>query len=312
VITDPPASVHLERTFAEWKTTIFAENDPTAFLPATCSKCHMTPTKGVIADGPGLDVKVRDYGFHDHTMAAVDMALTPFPQMDAQKTAVNLILKPSLGIIGLRPPGSSQAKGGICLDPPGDLYVRVDSLSPGHMFPSGAGQDRRVWLEVIAYDANGNEVFHRGQVPDGTDPEQTSDTSLTCPDGPVNCATFNDRTFKMDGSQAHFFWDVATVQSNLIKPPITRDPNSPLYDHSTTVHYPVGALYTNIDKIEAKIWVRPLPFGALDELVSSGDLDPSIRAALAKPDATLASATSTWLKSTKGTGLAINTNCNPF
>src|SRR5881394_1184582 len=102
----------------------------------------------------------------------------------------------------------------------------------------------------------------------------------------------------MDGSQAHFFWDVATVTSNLIKPAITRDPNSPLYDHSTTVHYNIGAAYTNIDRIEAKIWVRPLPFGAIDELIASGDLDPSVRATLAKPDATLQSATSTWLKST--------------
>jgi hypothetical protein len=58
--------------------------------------------------------------------------------------------------------------------------------------------------------------------------------------------------------------------------------------------------------------VRPLPFGALDELIMSGDLDPSVRDQLAKPEATMLAATSTWLKSTAGTGPALNTGCNPF
>jgi hypothetical protein len=272
----------------------------------------MTPSKDVIADAPGIDVISRDDGFHDHQMAAIDTALTPFPQMAEQRAAVEKILKPSLGIIGLRPQGSSAAPGGICLDPPGTLSVRVDSLSPGHMFPSGAAQDRRVWLEVTAYDAANNIVYQRGVVPDGTDPEDVNDTTLQCPTGMLNCAGFYDRTYKADDTRAHFFWDVARYDTNLIRPPITRDPNSPAYDHSTTVKYEIGAAYTSIDRIEAKIYVRPLPFGSIDELIASGDLDPNVRTALAQPETTMLAATSTWLKSTKGTGLAVNTNCNPF
>lgn len=312
-VVTPGLDVHLERTFAEWKTTIFALDDPSALLPATCSRCHMTPTKDVIADGPGLSVKSRDNGFHDHSMAAIDQALTPFPNMDLQRAEIDKILKPAIGVIGLRPLGSDQAPGGICLDPPGVLKVRVDSLTPGHSFPSGAAQDRRVWLEVTAYDAANNVVFQRGLVPDGTDPELTSDPSLTCPSGPtVDCAAFFDKTFKADGSPGHFFWDVTRYESNLIRPAITRDANSPAYDHSTTVKYDIGGNYTQIDRIETKLWVRPLPFGAIDELISSGDLDPAVRTSLAKPEATMLASTSTWLKSTKGTGVAVNTNCNPF
>jgi hypothetical protein len=260
-------------------------------------------------------VKARDDGFHDHLMPAIDQALiSTFPQIAEQRAAIDTILKPSLGIVGARPLGSLAAPGGICLNPPGELRVRVDSLSVGHHFPSGAAQDRRVWVEVIAYDASNNIVFQRGQVPAGTDPEHTTDTSLTCPNGVADssCAGFWDRTYKADNSQAHFFWDVARVDSKLVRPAITRDPNSPDYDHSSTVTYNVGAAFTNIDRIEAKVWVRPLPFGALDELIMSGDLDPSVRDQLAKPEATMLATTSTWLKSTKGTGPAINTNCNPF
>lgn len=309
-----PAAVHIERTYQEWQTTIFALDDPQRHL--TCSKCHMTPSKGVIADNPMLgDVKTRDQGFHDHTMPALDQALiSTFPQIAEQRAAIDVILKPAIGIKGPRALGGSDARGGICLDPPGILYVRLDSLGVGHHFPSGAAQDRRVWLEVTAYDATNNVVFQRGVVPDGTDPELTSDTTLTCPNGVTDptCAGFWDRTYKADNTPAHFFWDVARVDSKLLRPPITTDQNSPDYDHSSTVTYNVGAAFSNIDRIEAKLWIRPLPFGALDELITSGDLDPSVRDQLAKPEATLLATSSTWLKATKGTGLAMNTNCNPF
>jgi hypothetical protein len=244
--------------------------------------------------------------------------LTPFPQLEEQKKAIETILKPSIGIVGTRPLGSAAAKGGICLDPPGNLFVRVDSLSVGHSFPSGAAQDRRVWLEVTAYDAANVVLFQRGVVPPGTDPEAVNDASMQCPNGPGtptapnDCATFYDKTTKADGTPAHFFWEVANVESNVIRPAITLDQNSPLYDHSSTVKYSVGAAYTNIERIEVKLWLRPLPFGALDELIASGDLDPSVRDTLAKPEMTMLVASSTWLKATKGTGPAVNTNCNPF
>ena len=310
-----PAAIHIERTYKEWQSTVFAIQEPESFLPVTCSKCHMTPSKGVIADNPMItDVKARDNGFHDHSMPAIDQALIPWPQMAEQREGIEVILKPAIGIKGPRALGAPDARGGICLDPPGILYVRLDSLGVGHSFPSGAAQDRRVWLEVTAYDAANNVLFQRGLVPDGTDPEQTNDTTLTCPNGvdDKTCAGFWDRTYKADNRPAHFFWEVARVEGKLIRPPITRDPNSPDYDHSSIVEYQVGAAFSTIDRIEARVWIRALPFGMLDDLIMSGDLDPSIRAQLAKPEMTLLAASSTWLKSTKGTGLAMNTNCNPF
>ncbi|NVB81387.1 MAG: hypothetical protein HOV81_23525 [Kofleriaceae bacterium] len=304
-VTTTPADVHLERTFAEWKTTIFAQDSPQTYL--TCSKCHMTPTTGVIADKPGLDVKSRTDGFHDHHMAAIDSALTPFPQLDTQKAEIEKILKPAVAIVGVRPLGSTAAPGGICVLPNGTITVRVDSLGVGHSFPSGAAQDRRVWIELTAYDAGGAVVFSSGHVPDDKDPEQVDDRYLQCPTGNLNCAGFWDRTYKADNTQAHFFWDVARYDSNLIRPPVTLDPNSVDFDHSTTVTYQVGATST-IDRVEARILVRPLPIAALDELVASGDLDPAIRAKLVSPEATLVATTSTWLKST-----AIPASrCNPF
>lgn len=236
-----PANVHLERSFAEWKTTIFALNDPdpTAFLPQTCSSCDMFPTDGIIADRPDLNVPSRENGFHEHMWPAVDLALTPFPQMAEQEAAVKRDLLPAIAIKGIKPGGTTEAPGGICLNPDLTLTIRIDSFSVGHMFPSGAAQDRRVWLQVEVFDAAGNILFERGTVPDGVDPEQTTDPTLTtdCTAELPSCGTFFDRTFKSDGTPAHFFWEVASYKSRLIRPPVTRDRNSAAYDHSTTVKY---------------------------------------------------------------------------
>lgn len=309
-----PNGVHLERTFGEWKETVFATtpDDPTLQLPQTCSGCHMFPSDGLIAEGEGLDVRPRDYGFHEHAFPGVDLALTPFPEMDEQARLVQRDLDASLQIVGLKPSSNPrEAMGGICVQPGGQIFtVRIDTLNVGHMFPSGASQDRRAWIEVKAFDANNQIVFESGVVPDGVDPETiTNDRYLRC-EGPEACSGFWDRTFKTDGSPAHFFWDVASINSKLLKPAITFNKFDPLYDHSTTVRYEVGPSLATVERIEAKLKLRALPYALLDDLIASGDLDPAIRDRL--PTLEPAAAQSTWLRSTAGTGLAVNTGCNPF
>lgn len=308
-----PSGFHLERSFAEWKTTIFALNDPdpNAFLPQTCSSCHMFPTDGIIADRPDLNVPLRQNGFHEHMWPAVDLALTPFPQMEEQEAAVSRDLLPAIAIKGIKPGGTTEAPGGICLNPDLTLTVRIDSFSVGHMFPSGATQDRRVWLQVEVFDAAGNVIFERGKVPDGVDPEQTNDPTVNCAniDAP-DCAGFWDRTYRSDGEPAHFFWDVASSKSRLIRPPVTRDQNSAAYDHSTTVKYALSPdVYGKADKIVAQIFMRPLPFELLNLLEQSGDLDPAIKTRIKTLPV---GEPSIWTKATAGTGPAINTPCNPF
>lgn len=307
-----PNGVHLERSFAEWKETIFAQTDAAAFLPQTCSSCHMFPSDEPIADKPGLDVPSRRNGFHEHMWPAVDLALTPFPQMAEQEAAVLRDLRPAIAIKGIKPGNTTEAPGGICLLPDSRLTVRIDSFSVGHMFPSGAAQDRRVWLQVQVFDADGNLIYERGNVPDGVDPEETSDPTLTtdCTNNLPSCGTFFDRTYKADGTPAHFFWEVETVQSRLIRPAVTLDPNSAAYDHSTTVEYQLGpAIAGQADRIEARIFMRPLPFAMLRDLEESGDLDPAIKT---RVKTLPVGEPSIWTRATAGTGPAVNTPCNPF
>jgi hypothetical protein len=299
-----PRGVELERTFQEWKTTIFALSDPIFHL--SCGGCHMRSSNGVIADAPGLAVKSRDAGFHEHMWPGIDQALTPFPEIEAQAAAIKRDLDPAIAIIGPAPFASNVQPGGICLDPPGRLTVRVDSFGTGHMWPSGAAQDRRAWLEVIARDADGNAVLTSGVVPDGVDPPELTDINAP-PD--VHLTRMWDSTFKDDGTPAHFFWDVARVRSELLRPPITTDKNSPDFDHSSTAVFDVGPVFASIETITARVRIRALSYAMLDDLVDSGDLAPTIASQLRTLD--IAGAQSTWTRATKGTGPAINTNCNP-
>ena len=255
--------IELERTFLEWKGTFFASSDvPTLHL--TCTGCHAKSSRlEPIADAPG--VKPRLHGLHDHTMAAIDLALTPFPEMEAQRLAVQRILNPSIGIIGPVPLNPSAPQpGGICVTPEqgGLVTVRVDALGTGHSWPSGAAMDRRAWLELIAYDASGAVVFQSGVVPAGMDPEVAD----------PNVFGFWDRTRKADGKPAHFFWEVDQVDSRLLLAA-----SVPGEDVSQTARFAVGASWANIARVTARFRFNPLPYATLDELIASGDLAPAIR-----------------------------------
>jgi nitrate/TMAO reductase-like tetraheme cytochrome c subunit len=274
-----PKGVALERTFSEWKTTFFSSStNPELHL--SCGGCHMPSTaKDVIADDPDANVPERAHGFHEHLWPAIDQAMTAFPNVDVMAGRIQDEIDSTVTIIGLKPlVGDPQS--GICVTPEGGgtIRVRMDTLSLAHAWPSGAAQDRRAWLEVNAYDASNNLLLSTGVVPDGMDPE---DVVYTAPAvAPPAEALMWDRTWKDAGKTmpAHFFWDVVAEDPRYqLKPPITLDPNSPQFDHSSTALIPAIGMQHTIDHVTARIRIRPFAYGVIDELIASGDLDPAIR-----------------------------------
>ena len=295
-----PRGVALERSYTEWQASVFASDDPAHHLPLTCSGCHMQSEGDVIVDNPNLVPKTRPGSLHLHMWPAIDQATTTFPQMTEQQMGVQTILDQALTISGPKP-AVGPAVGGICVTPigGGQISVRMDTVGVGHMYPSGAAQDRRVWLELFAYDASNNVLFKTGDVPDNMDPEEINDPNL---------AGFWDRTFQDSGAPAHFFWDVATEDTtHLLKPSVTIDPTSPLYDHSTTKTF-TAPFYNNIDHITARIRTLPVDHATLDLLVQSGDLDPAIASKFHPLDAQ--TSTRTWTKAAAAAAMPF-TGCCP-
>jgi Cytochrome c554 and c-prime len=297
-----PKGVALERTYTEYQSTFFS--DPTD-LPRheSCGACHMqsNPDIQVIADDPDANVTRRTDGFHLHTFAGIDQALTTFPGMDLQAQRIKDILEPAINIVSPKPT-AGFAPGGICLNPDNTLTVRMDTFSIAHSWPSGAAQDRRAWLEVQAFDAANTLLFASGITADLADPVEDAATT----NGVFWDDTFTDAAKTMP---AHFFWDVVAETPHTLRPPITFVPTDPGFDHSTTKTITVDpAVVPTIDHIEAKLRIRPLSYALLDDLIGSGDLDPAVKGNLA----TLEVVSKEWTRATMGTGNAKFTGCNPF
>ncbi|MCG8558133.1 MAG: hypothetical protein MJD61_23015 [Proteobacteria bacterium] len=249
-----PAAVELERTFKEWRGSIFTKTG------LTCSVCHMdqarTPTP--IAEAPG--VKVRPGYPHSHAFPGVDVALEPFPEQQQQRMLIERELDSTLRVVR------------ICLTRLRKIFVELENQAAGHRWPSGASQDRRAWVEVIAY-AKGQVIWQTGVVQEGQ-----SVTSLSDPD----LWLFRDEALGADGKEVHMFWEVAEIREHTIAAPITADQTLPEFfnNHALRTFPSMGVLPERPDLVTARVRMRPMGLEVLDDLIASGHLDPSIRAAM--------------------------------
>jgi len=250
-----PAGVHLERTYLEWQESIFASESPQQHL--SCGRCHLNGRDGVAADFEGVPLR----RVHDHSMASVDVALTPWPEMEAQREAIDFIWRPAI-------------KPRLCVQPDaGGVKIEyiLDNVTGGHMIPSGAAAERRMWAEIRVEDTDGASIYESGVVEDG---QPVVDAAASDPD----LWEIRDFATKASGDVAHMFWDVREVDSRLLPPAVTNDPTDPRFDHSVTRDYSLlGIAPSSVGRVTAIANLRPVGLDVVDDLVDSGDLDPVIR-----------------------------------
>jgi len=249
--------VALERTFKEWQATVFAV--PPHGL--SCAGCHMAGS-----DGPASAVSTKVRRLHDHGFPAVDVALTPFPLLDAaglghQKQAVQAML-------------DSELQSTLCYDDATQkITVALDNVGAGHDFPSGASQDRRLWASVTAYA--GSQQLYQSGVQAGQTIESGLDPDLWL---------MRDCTYDATGAETHMFWEAAQLASNLLPgpPPLSLDDPTTLTRSHLKYVYPVGAATLPVppDRITLGVSVKAVGDDVLASLVASGDLDPAIAAAV--------------------------------
>jgi hypothetical protein len=255
-----PHGAHIERTFEEWKSSLYAKPGQLA-----CGKCHMEGRDGPAAAVAGAPTR----RVHDHSMAAVDVALAPFFGTDVQRVAVQKLLDSTI----LAKLCVKQTPLGFFAD------VTLDNAFAGHKFPSGAAQDRRVWVELTAYNG-GTAIFSTGQVED-----KKAASAVTDP----NFWLLRDKIFDSSDKETHLFWQAARFESQGLPPAVTTDPNDPTFIHSVTREF---TLPSPPDRVTMKVRMRPLDFDLLDDLVGSGDLDPAVLDKV--PTYDLASGTKEW------------------
>jgi hypothetical protein len=264
--------VQLERTFSEWKGTVFSK--PPAEL--TCSNCHMNGSKGVAAQVTGVGIRE----VHAHDFPAVDVPLTTFPNASDLQTAVQASL-------------DSTLQAALCVKGiPGQVNIQVvlDNVAAGHQWPSGASQDRRAWIEVQAF-SNGmaTPYFTSGVVADGQSVLDLKDPNLWL---------IRDCIFDGMGNEAHMFWDAVSHDSNQLPGPVTLDKLDPAFYMTHAYRdYPAPTstppmLTTMPDRVTMRVRLVPVGLDVLDDLVQSGDLDAGVKTAM--PTFDLAGGTLEW------------------
>ena len=256
-----PAGGHIERTFAEWQGTVFSHGSTA--LP--CGQCHMAGRDGPAAQDPAATTAAPTRRVHEHTFPGVDVALTSFPAAAAQKAQIQAALDTTLQ-------GEICVKGQSSLGN-ATLQIVLDNVGAGHSWPSGATQDRRAWVEVIAY-AKGQILYQSGAVPDGA-----SVTAMADPD----LWLIRDCMFDAHGKQAAMFWSAASVESNLLPGPTTIVPTDPAFYLTHVVRtFPrptsiPPSLATFPDRVTMRVRLVPVGLDVLDDLIQSGDLDPAVK-----------------------------------
>jgi Cytochrome c554 and c-prime len=247
---------HIERTFSEWQGTLFSHGE----LELTCGECHMNGTQGLAAQYPGVGLR----RVHSHQFPGVDLALGSLPQATEQQTAVQQAL-------------DSTLQAALCVKGvPGQATIEVvlDNVAAGHAWPSGATQDRRAWVEILAY-SGAQTIYQSGVVADGQ-----SVTSLTDPD----LWLIRDCIFDGQGNEVNMFWQAASYESNQLPGPVTNVPTNPDYYLTHLMRtYPAATstpsmLTTMPDRVTMRVRLVPVGLDVLDDLIQSGDLDASVKA----------------------------------
>jgi len=243
--------VALERTFLEWKESLFAV--PPHGL--TCASCHMTGSEGKAAVTSN-----RMRRLHDHAFPAVDVTLTAAPgvaELDQRRAVQDQL--------------DSTLQGTICFnDGTQAITVAVDNVAAGHAFPSGATQDRRAWLELTAYA--GAQVVYQSGVKANETVEAATDPDLV---------VLRDCIFDAAGAEVQMFWEARQQTINLIPGPVVATVQDPTSFNRTHVKYAfprTGSLPASPDRITLQVFLKPVGDDVLSSLVASGDLDPAVAA----------------------------------
>ncbi len=166
-----PLDVDLERTYAQWSETIFNSG---AASRQSCGHCHMRGRDGQTT----TTIETPQRRLHDHSMAAVDVALTDFPhraeQLELVRTELESTLLATLCVI--------PASGGA------EVTLELDNVTAGHHFPSGASHDRRVWGRLQVH-LEGADLL----------------------DEPWEFG-LHDRGLDASGEETQLFWEVASIE----------------------------------------------------------------------------------------------------
>ncbi|HTM23355.1 MAG TPA: cytochrome c family protein [Kofleriaceae bacterium] len=239
--------VDIERTYAEWQDSLFAGGA----AALSCSACHMPGADAPAAAVAGAPVR----RVHDHSMPGVDVALTPWPEMEAQRAAVARDLDDAISTRLCVVPGDAGL----------DVSVTLDNLLVGHKWPSGVTHARRAWVELAAWQDGRDQPVYASGLPAEGEAVIGSDPDLW-----LLATHFLDA----DGAPVPVPWRAAEVTGELLPYAVTADRSDPRFYHAVTRTYRIAS---GADRITLHLRIQPVGYDILDLLISLDRLDPAVR-----------------------------------
>jgi hypothetical protein len=262
-----PSGVNLERTLQEYNRGIFSKSatgEPPAF--DSCVGCHMPGQEALAAIAPEGTAKRI---VHEHLWPGIDLALTHFPNRAALRSAVEDC---QLG-------ATSFSFFKLEVTPP-DLFTFQLETNAGHNQPSGSAQDRRMWLEFMAYDENGALLASSGNIADAEIEDKPKDDPKYDP----NLVMFRDHIYDAQGKPVHMFWDARKSKDH---PEGYESHVLPVADttyiegkHAVIKQFRASGPNGLPARVTARLRARAIGMDVLQDLVKSGDLDPAVVAEL--------------------------------
>jgi hypothetical protein len=245
---------HVERTFKEWQETLFS-TPPNG--QGCASNCHM-----MTSDGPASTVSTKVRRLHAHDFPAVDLALTPFPEMETQRMRAQKLL-------------DDVIQPTLCFnDLTRRMELTLENTTAGHSWPSGATPDRRAWVELTAY--MGDAVIYSSGGAGAFPLEDSADPDLWL---------MRDCLFDETGQETKLFWEATTASGNAVPGSVilnVADPTSFNRSHPKKTYPATGMLPAMPSRVNLKIHLQAIGDDVLADLVASGDLDPSIPPKIAR------------------------------
>lgn len=155
----------LETTYTEWENSPY--NSPEPEKRVTCQGCHMYQRPGIPATGsterpknPGAATDYSDERPHIHTHYFVG-ANVAVPAMFGDEEKSDMA----------RERLKNAATIDVDIDPVDkrQIHVTVSNTGAGHSIPTGLGNLRQVWVEIIARDRDGKATYEKGVLDAGSE-----------------------------------------------------------------------------------------------------------------------------------------------
>ena len=199
----PVNNFHIERTYDEWKYSIYAQND------IQCQDCHMMPVD--IAAETARTLKKQNnpgksavMGPQRDTIRTHEFVGANFtvPELLGNKKHAELARQrlKSAAEIGIDAP-QSVTPGSM-----GKLSVKVTNVGAGHNLPTSLTEVRQMWLDVQVSDATGREIYRSGNLDEKGD--IVNDPRI-----------FNAHALDKDGKDTVKPWEMAKFKYNKTIPP---------------------------------------------------------------------------------------------